>query len=250
MRRRGNDPHDAGNRRMSVLVVTGTGTGVGKTVVTAAVAALRAQRGDRVAYFKVAQTGVPGDEPDVDVVRRLAGDVEVVEGARYPDPLSPEAAARRCGWPPVDLDHVAAVVGDLAATYPLVVVEGAGGLLVRHDSAGSTLADLAGRLGAPVLLVVGAGLGTLNATALTLEALASRRLVLDGIVIGSWPTSPDLAECSNLDDLAALADRPLAGALPADAGGLQQAEFLTAARAGLGPQYGGNYSAPRERRPR
>jgi len=58
---------------MSVLVVTGTGTGVGKTVVTAAVAALRAQRGDRVAYFKVAQTGVPGDEPDVDVVRRLAG---------------------------------------------------------------------------------------------------------------------------------------------------------------------------------
>lgn len=56
MRRRGNDPHDAGNRRMSVLVVTGTGTGVGKTVVAAAVAALR-QRGDRVAYFKVAQIG-------------------------------------------------------------------------------------------------------------------------------------------------------------------------------------------------
>jgi dethiobiotin synthetase len=80
---------------VSVLVVTGTGTGVGKTVVTAAVAALAAARGSRVAVVKPAQTGVDADEPgDLAEVRRLAGVTDLHELARYPDPLSPAAAAR------------------------------------------------------------------------------------------------------------------------------------------------------------
>ena len=78
---------------MSVLVVSGTGTGVGKTVVTAALAALAATRGARVAVVKPAQTGAAADDQgDLDGVRRLAGVTDLHEHARFPDPLSPASA--------------------------------------------------------------------------------------------------------------------------------------------------------------
>ena len=81
-----------------VLVVTGTGTGIGKTVVTAAIAALAHARGDRVAIVKPAQTGVhpgPGsDVPDAETIERLSGVADTHELARFPDPLSPEACRR------------------------------------------------------------------------------------------------------------------------------------------------------------
>ena len=227
-----------------VLVVSGTGTEVGKTVVTAAVAALAVARGERVAVVKPAQTGEPpGSAGDLDVVRRLSGSgaIRTVELARFPDPLSPEAAARAAGQPPLDLAEAAVVVKQLAASADLVLVEGAGGLLVRYDPAGGTIADLAAMLAAPVLVVVSPGLGTLNHTALTLEALSARRLLPAGVVIGSWPSRPGLAERANLTDLAVIAGRPLAGALPAGAGRLDQEAFLAVARAGLGPELGGTF---------
>ena len=223
-----------------LLVVSGTGTEVGKTVVTAAVAALAAERGERVAVVKPAQTGeLPGSTGDLEVIRRLSGVTRTVELARFPDPLSPEAAARVAGRPPLDLAEVAVAVKQLALSADLVLVEGAGGLLVRYDPAGATIADLAAMLGAPVLVVVSAGLGTLNHTALTLEALGARRLLPAGVVIGSWPSRPGLAERANLTDLAVIAGRPLAGALPAGAGRLGRDAFLAAARGGLGPELGG-----------
>jgi dethiobiotin synthetase len=188
--------------------------------------------------------------PDVDTVLRLAGDVEVMEGARFADPLSPAAAARVARRPAVELDVVADVVARLADAYDLVVVEGAGGLLVRYDDDGATIADLARTLDAPVLLVTEAGLGTLNATALTLEVMAHRGLRLDGLVIGAWPGAPDLAARSNVRDLETLTARPLAGAIPsgAGAGGPGTAEsrsssFVTTARTSLAPQYGGTFDA-------
>jgi dethiobiotin synthetase len=98
-----------------VLVVSGTGTGVGKTVVTAALAALAAADGTRVAVVKPAQTGVGPDEPgDLDDVRRLAAVTDLHEYARLRDALSPAAAARRAGVPPLDLHEVAARVLALA----------------------------------------------------------------------------------------------------------------------------------------
>lgn len=144
---------------------------------------------------------------------------------------------------PVDLDGAARIIRDLAATRDLVLVEGAGGLLVRYDSDGRTLADVARTVGAPVLVVIAAGLGTLNHTALTLEALAHRGLNLAGVVIGSWPADPDLACRANLADLCALAARPPAGALVADAGRLDGPAFLAVARAGLAPHLGGAFDA-------
>ncbi|MGF7235946.1 MAG: dethiobiotin synthase [Frankia sp.] len=225
---------------MGVLVVTGTGTGVGKTVVTAAIAATAAARGLSVAVVKPAQTGVVGDQPgDLAEVARLTGIADLHEFARYPDPLSPAAAARRSGLPPLELVGTARSIDTLAGTRRLVLVEGAGGLLVRYDPDGRTVADLARALGAPLVVVTEPSLGTLNATALTLEAMAHRGLELAGLVLGSWPASPDLAARSNVSDLEMLAARPLSGAIPAGAGQLDPATFQTVARAGLAPAFGG-----------
>ncbi|WP_055479379.1 dethiobiotin synthase [Sphaerimonospora mesophila] len=227
---------------MSILVVTGTDTGVGKTVVTAALTALALERGSTVAVVKPAQTGVAAGEPgDLDDVIRLSGVTTTFEPARFPDPLSPAAAARVSGLPPVSLTSVATLVAELAESNRLVIVEGAGGLLVRFDEEGSTLADLAYELRAPVLVVARAGLGTLNHTALTLEAMAGRGLDLAGVVIGSWPAEPGLAERCNVADLEMLAARPLAGALPEGAGALDRPAFARAARAGLAPVLGGAF---------
>lgn len=226
-------------RSGEILVVTGTGTGVGKTVVTAAIAALAAARGERVAVLKPAQTGVPADIPDIEVIARLSGVTDTHELARYPDPLSPEAAARTSGRPPLDPGAVADYAATLAADRDLVLVEGAGGLLVRYDPGGSTLADVASNLNAPVLTVAAAGLGTLNHTALTLAALNSRDIVSAGVVIGSWPRDPGLAERANLTDLPAITGQPLAGILPENAGQLRSHAFLAVARHGLAPRLGG-----------
>jgi dethiobiotin synthetase len=227
---------------MSILVVTGTGTCVGKTVVAAAVAALALDRGASVAMVKPAQTGVrPGEPGDLDEVRRLSGCADLHEHARFPDPLSPAAAARAAGVPPLDLRESADRIRKLADRRRLVVVEGAGGLLVRYDEDGRTIAELARELAAPVLVVATPSLGTLNHTALTLEALAHRGLTLAGVVLGCWPAAPDLACRSNVRDLETLAARPLTGALPENAAELGRLEFLLAAQAGLGPELGGRF---------
>jgi dethiobiotin synthetase len=228
----------------SILFITGTGTGVGKTVVTAALAALAAAAGRRTAVVKLAQTGVSdradSDTPDLDTVTRLAGVSDTRELARFPDPLSPEAAARVSGLPEADMAGARTFIGELAAERDLVLVEGAGGLLVRYDAAGTTIADVAAGLGAPALIVTAAGLGTLNHTALTLEALAARKIRSAGVVIGSWPHDPGLAERENLKDLTALAQGPLAGLLPESSGVLPRAEFLAMARTSLVPGLGGS----------
>jgi dethiobiotin synthetase len=227
----------------SVVIVTGTGTEVGKTVVTAALAAVAAASGRRVAVVKPVQTGEPpGPTGDLATVRRLSGVTQTYELARFPDPLSPEAAARAAGRPPLDLTAAAVAVKQVEAD--LILVEGAGGLLVRYDAAGATIADLAAMLSAPVLVVTTAWLGTLNHTALTLEALAHRALVPAGVVIGAWPAAPGLAERANLTDLAVLAGLAgcaLAGVLPAGAARLDRDDFLAAARAGLSPALGGSF---------
>ncbi|MBP2401614.1 ATP-dependent dethiobiotin synthetase BioD [Streptomyces netropsis] len=231
---------------MSVLVVTGTGTEVGKTVVTAAVAAAAVAAGRSVAVLKPAQTGVTAQEPgDVAEVERLAGAVTGLELARYPEPLAPATAARRAGRAPVRPKEIEQAAARLAESHDLVLVEGAGGLLVRLDEAGSTLADVARLLDAPVLVVAQPGLGTLNITALTAEALRARGLRCAGVVIGSWPAVPDLATLCNLADLPEAAEAPLLGAVPEGAGTLPPDTFRTAAPTWLAPELSGGWDAGR-----
>ncbi|GGP34751.1 dethiobiotin synthase [Streptomyces abikoensis] len=231
---------------MSVLVVTGTGTEVGKTVVTAAVAAAALAAGRSVAVLKPAQTGVAMGEPgDVAEVLRLAGPVTGVELGRFPEPLAPATAARRAGLAPVRPAEIVRAARELERTHDLVLVEGAGGLLVRLDEEGSTLADVAGLLDAPVLVVVQAGLGTLNVTTLTAEALAARGLRRAGVVVGSWPAAPDLAMRCNLAELPEAAGSALLGALPEGAAALPPADFRRSAVDWLAPELSGTWDAAR-----
>ena len=229
---------------MPVMVITGTGTEVGKTVVTAALAATALAAGRSVAVLKAAQTGVRPDEPgDAAEVARLAGAVTTDELARYPDPLAPATAARRAGRAPVRPHEVAERAAKLATEHDLVLVEGAGGLLVRFDAAGGTLADAAALLAAPVLVVASAGLGTLNVTELTVRELRGRGLDPAGVVIGSWPDGPDLASRCNLLDLPDVTGVPLLGAVPAGAGALAPARFRGSAPRWLAPRLEGTWDA-------
>ncbi|GIG60150.1 ATP-dependent dethiobiotin synthetase BioD [Longispora fulva] len=206
---------------MRTVLVTGTDTGVGKTIVTAALAAAAVARGERVVMVKPAQTGLtPGEESDAETVARLAG-VRTVELVRYPDPLAPRTAARTSGLPELAMRTVVDAVADLDGD--LVLIEGAGGLLVQLGEDGWTIADLAAALDAPLVVVARAGLGTLNHTALTLEAIARRSLTAD-VVIGSWPREPELAHRTNRDDLP-----PVTGVVPEGAGSLSPTAFRTAA---------------------
>ncbi|ORT60888.1 dethiobiotin synthase [Streptomyces sp. CB03238] len=230
---------------MSVLVVSGTGTEIGKTVVTSAVAAVARAAGRSVAVLKPAQTGVgPGERGDADEVVRLAGGgVTPVELARFPEPLAPVTAARRAGMAPVGPEEVARAARKLADDHDLVLVEGAGGLLVRYDEEGGTLADAARLLDAPVLVVAPPGLGTLNMVTLTGEALRARGLEQAGVVIGSWPDEPGLAERCNVAELPEVAGAPLLGAVPSGAAALAVGEFRAAAGGWLAPALGGAWDA-------
>lgn len=163
---------------MSLLFITGTSTDVGKTIVTAALAATARAAGATVAVCKPAQTGVaPGEPGDLAEITRLSGVTRTVELARYPEPLAPDTAARRCGQPLLTLAETVAGI-ESCADADLTLVEGAGGLLVRIGE--FTLLDLAQKLNAPVLLVAAAGLGTLNHSELTTRALQSMRRPLRG----------------------------------------------------------------------
>lgn len=208
---------------MTVLVVTGTGTGVGKTVVTAALACHARRAGIDVAVCKPVQTGTDDGDDDLAEVARLAGVTELAGLARYPRPLAPAAAAELAGAALPTGDRLLRLVRDLDRPGRLTLVEGAGGLLVELGAGGVTLRDLAVGLGAAALVVVGAELGTLNHTALTLEALATRGVSCAGLVIGSWPAEPGVVEDSNRSALAGLA--PVRAALPAGAGSLDPADF-------------------------
>jgi len=206
------------------VVVTGTSTGVGKTVATAALAVTT----PGALVVKPVQTGAADGDSDAREVHRLTG-VDVEEWTTLDEPLAPDTAARRQG---VEIPTVAAYAERLLGLpADTVLVEGAGGLLVRLDAEGGTLLDLAALLAqsAPVevVVVVAAGLGTLNHTELTVAAVQARGLTLRGLVIGAWPESPGLAERCNLDDLARVA--PLLAVLPADAGALERAAFVAAA---------------------
>jgi dethiobiotin synthetase len=208
---------------VSLLFVTGTGTGVGKTIATAALACHARIAGVDVAVCKPVQTGTRDGDDDLAEVARLSGVSELRSLAKFPEPLAPLAAAQRAG---LALPSRAALVDMVSAVNRpgrLTLVEGAGGLLVEIGVDGLTLRDLAGDLSAPVLTVVAPGLGTLNHTALTLEALAARQIGSAGLVIGAWPAEPGAAEVSNRQALALQA--PLRATLPANLATLSAPAF-------------------------
>lgn len=194
-----------------IIMVTGTGTDVGKTIATAALVSVLRDRGIDVLPAKPVQTG-PG-EGDVATIAALTG-VPGVEYARYPEPLAPNIAARRAGQRQVTREELGVWLRGLEASGRTVLVEGAGGLLVRLAD-DLTLADLAADVGAPLLVVTSLGLGSLNAAELTVRAARARGLEVIGLIGGSLPAEPDLATRENLTELPRVTGVPLLGCLPA-----------------------------------
>jgi dethiobiotin synthetase len=208
---------------VSHLFVTGTDTAVGKTVATAALACCARLAGIDVAVCKPVQTGTTEGDDDLVEVIRLSGVDRVVGSWRYPEALAPAAAAQLAGLPlpnRVELDVFLRVVDH---SHQLTLVEGAGGLLVEIGDGGVTLRDLARDSHGSVLVVVKAGLGTLNHTALTLEALDAQRVPCAGLVMGAWPAEPGPVEIGNREALAKMA--PLRAVLPAGAATMSRAQF-------------------------
>ncbi|WP_425003980.1 dethiobiotin synthase [Mycolicibacterium sp. S3B2] len=208
---------------MSILFVSGTDTGVGKTVATAALACHGRLAGLDVAVCKPVQTGTRDGDDDLAEIARLAGIENLYSLATFPEPLAPRAAAQRVGSALPSRAELLELVTGADRPGRLTLVEGAGGLLVEIGAEATTLRDLAAAVGAPVLTVVAPGLGTLNHTALTLEALAAHGVPGAGLVIGSWPAYPGVAEVDNRDALARLA--PVRAALPTGVASLGRTDF-------------------------
>jgi dethiobiotin synthetase len=207
-----------------IVVVTGTDTDVGKTIATAALAVTAAATGT-VVVVKPVQTGVGPDDPgDADEVHRLTG-CAAQEFTALLDPLAPDTAALVRGRLLPPIAEYADRIRVLAEFHDTVIVEGAGGLLVRLDRQGGTILQLADVLGAEVVVVTTVRLGTLNHTELTVTALRACGIEPVGLVIGSWPADPGLAEECNADDLPRLTGVPVIATLPAGAGALDPSEF-------------------------
>lgn len=190
------------------LAVVGTDTGVGKTVVTASlVARLRATGADARAV-KPVQTGYPEDD-DAGYVRWACGDEEAAVRLRtFDEPLAPAVAARRAGDPIVYARLLAETRAALAAAE-VGVLEGAGGLRVPlSDNPEREIVDLVVDLALPALVVARSGLGTLNHTALTVEALRRRDVPVLGVVLDRYD-GVSVAERTNPRELERMTDCPV-----------------------------------------
>ena len=174
-----------GQRTISCFV-TGTDTGVGKTLVSTALLHALARHHKHVVGMKPVAAGttlIHGSEVNEDVLALRAASTLAVPAALdnpvlLPDAVSPHVAAARAART-IDIAHIVACHRQLLQLADAVVVEGAGGFLVPL-SASETGADLAQALGLPVVLVVGLRLGCLNHALLTLEAIRARGLSLAG----------------------------------------------------------------------
>ena len=189
------------------LLVTGTDTGIGKTMISAAICASLRARGALVRAFKPVESGT-ADNEGVPADAQLLAACSGMSGWRdanfisLKEPLAPVVAASR-GSTELDFEGMTARMETLRAQGPLVV-EGVGGVLVEVVP-GITVADLAVRWNLNVLVVAGNRLGVLNHTLLTLEALQSRGAAIAGVVLNTLsPDEPTVAERTNSAELTRL----------------------------------------------
>jgi dethiobiotin synthase len=189
------------------IAVTGTDTAVGKTCATAALAQAFLLSGRSVVVIKPVQTGTETGEPtDADEINRLVGVPVAEDWQRLALPLAPETIAHETG---AELTSVGDLVERLRTVEAdVVIVEGAGGVMVRLDSAGGTMADLAHLWDAEVVIVTRDTLGTLNHTGLTVEHLRTRGL--EPVLMVGTDTGNQL----NRRELVRLTGCPIIGGVP------------------------------------
>jgi dethiobiotin synthetase len=204
--------------------VTGTDTGVGKTVVAGALAVLLREQGRKVGVFKPVASGCRRDPrlglvcEDAEFLAHCAEaevNLETINPIRYPGDLAPMVAAERSKRP-VDWDAMDEALERVRQTSDWLIVEGAGGLLVPIDRK-KKMADLAVDLGLPLIIVARPGLGTINHTLLTIEAAKHRGLKIAAVIINRYhPHSATLAEETNPEVIARLAKIKIPLVIPFD----------------------------------
>jgi dethiobiotin synthetase len=200
------------------VFVTGTDTGVGKTVIAAAIARTFAARGEDVAVFKPAVSGLDeGGEADHELLRRASGsdqpDDEIAP-YRYGPGVSPHLGAELAGEA-IEPERLRAAVRDAARSADVLISEGVGGLMVPL-TLGYLVRDFARDVGLPVVVAARPGLGTINHTLLTIEAARAVGLEVVLVVLTPWPPGPSEVERSNLEALQRLAGVEVATLEPLD----------------------------------
>lgn len=201
------------------IFITGTDTGVGKTVVTAALAKALSTRGIKVGVMKPVQTGVEGKRTE------LSGDSAILAqsiGANDPPelinpfcfkaPLAPSVAAALEGKR-VNIEVIQRAFVALTKKYQLVLVEGAGGLGVPIEGS-FLMADLAALLELPLFVVSRAGLGAINHTLLTVEFARSKNLMVLGVILNGLKSEDGLAGQTNPKIIKELCNVPVLGVIP------------------------------------
>jgi dethiobiotin synthetase len=191
--------------------LTGTDTGVGKTLIAAALLHAAAAQGLRALGMKPVAAGDAGDVDALIAAGNVAAARECINPYLLAEPLSPHLAARRDGVA-IDVERIAHCLRELRALADFLVVEGAGGFRAPLDETRDS-ADLAVRLGLPVILVVGLRLGCLSHALLTAEAVRARGLHLAGWVANQVDAQMACVE-ENIDTLRTRLDAPLLGAVP------------------------------------
>jgi dethiobiotin synthetase len=199
---------------MRGIFVTGTDTGVGKTAVSAALLQ-RYRNSATLRYWKPVQTGIEQDDDTREVRRLGAGDGEFYElGLRLANPVSPHLAAEQAGIS-VAIEVLLAMLPEDAEQCRWIV-EGAGGALVPLN-ARELMIDLMGALGAAVVVAARSGLGTINHTLLTLEALRRRSLPVAGVVLVGEKYQDNCAAIEKYGQVPVLGEMPVLQPLDAAA---------------------------------
>ncbi|MFL5896763.1 MAG: dethiobiotin synthase [Thermoleophilaceae bacterium] len=212
---------------MRGVFVTGTDTGVGKTVVAAAICAAAGARGLRVAAFKPVVTGLeePGDWPaDHELLAHAASAGQTpdeVAPYRFGPPVSPHLAADLAGEA-VDPERLIEHARRQASRADALVCEGVGGLLVPLAN-DYLVRDLIGELSLPVVIAARRGLGTISHSLLTVEAARAVALRVQAVVLTPWPDEPTAMELSNRDTIARFAQLPVIGLPRTNPGHLAEA---------------------------
>ena len=196
---------------MRGVFVTGTGTEVGKTVVAAAIARAAAREGERVTVFKPAVSGLDeGGEPDHVLLRRAAGSAQSdddVAPYRYGPAVSPHLAAELAAEE-IDPERMLAGARAAAEGADVLVCEGVGGFCVPLTRSW-LVRDFARELGHPVAIAAAPGLGTINHTLLTLEAVRAAGLEVSAVVLTPWAQKPAPLEEDNRATIAELGGVPV-----------------------------------------
>src|SRR3954462_7972319 len=202
--------------RLRGICVTGTGTGVGKSVLSAAVCAALADRGVNAAALKPVITGLDergGDWPlDDELLAKHASagqSREEVSPHRFGPPVSPHLAAEMAGEQ-IEPLALAREAREVAHQADALVCEGIGGLMVPL-AGGFVVRDLAVELDLPLVIAAQTGLGTINHTLLTIEAARAAGLNVTGVVMTPWPDDADDMQKNNRETIERLGEVPVYG---------------------------------------